>query len=77
MEFPLRGSSRVTDIEMLYGIQIATNGSQTLSEFMAERLGPASVGQTVRVGPVVLAARDIVDGRVVTVGLSIVDETGR
>ena len=75
MEFPLRGSSRVTDIESLYGITIGLDGERTLSEFMRERIGrPARVGDSVRLGSVVLSAREVVDGRVTTVGLSIVSE---
>jgi cell volume regulation protein A len=72
MEFPLRGSSRVADIEAFYGVRIGASGSQTLDEFVRSRVGDdAAVGQSVTVGPVVLTVREVADGRVATVGLGI------
>jgi cell volume regulation protein A len=74
-EFPLRGSSRVVDIEQFYGVQIDAGNLQTLDEFMRAHLGGGlAVGRSVTMGPVILTVREIVDGRVATVGLGIQTE---
>jgi cell volume regulation protein A len=71
-EFPLRGSSRIADIEQFYGVHIEGGSSRTLDEFMRARLGEVlAPGSAVSVGPVVLTVREVVDGKVATVGLGI------
>jgi cell volume regulation protein A len=71
-EFPLRGSSRIADIEQFYGVHIEGGSVQTLDEFMRQRLGGAiAVGSFVEVGPVILTVRELADSRIATVGLGI------
>ncbi|HXF94612.1 MAG TPA: potassium/proton antiporter [Gemmatimonadales bacterium] len=71
-EFPLRGATRLADLEEFYGIRLDPSGATTLAGLLRERLGDdLEVGRSVTVGPVTLTVREIVDGQVETVGLRI------
>ena len=68
----MRGAARLAELQELYGIRVEAPGSGTLDEFLRARLGTElEVGRSVTVGPVTLTVREVVDGRVETVGLSI------
>lgn len=70
--FPLRGQTRLSELEEFFGISVGAAAEGTLDEFLRARLGQdVSPGRSVTVGPVTLAVREVVDGRVETVGLSI------
>ncbi|HEX6939924.1 MAG TPA: potassium/proton antiporter [Longimicrobiales bacterium] len=72
-EFPLRGDTTVGDLEEFYGIRIDAEGALTLDDVLRRRLGhdPAP-GAAVTVGEVTLTARQIVNGRIEQVGLTII-----
>lgn len=71
-EFPLRGGARLAELEEFYGIRVGASGATTLDDFLRARLGEnLEVGRSVLVGPVILTVREIVDGRVEAVGLSL------
>lgn len=77
VEFPLRGGARLAELEEFYGIHIDAPGSDTLDEFLRARLeGGLEPGRSLTVGPVTLTVRDVLDGRVETVGLSIASAPG-
>ncbi|MGH7572254.1 MAG: potassium/proton antiporter [Gemmatimonadota bacterium] len=71
-EFPLRGTTRIGDLEEFYGIRIDAPASRTLDEFLRTSLGDgAQPGQALAIGGVTLTIREIVDGLVETAGLTI------
>ncbi|HEX7119364.1 MAG TPA: potassium/proton antiporter [Longimicrobiales bacterium] len=71
-EFPLRGDTTVADLEEFYGIRIEAAGTETLDELLRRRLGrEPTPGAAVTIGAVALSARQIVDGRIEQVGLTI------
>jgi CBS domain containing-hemolysin-like protein len=76
MEFPLRGSTRVGEVEEFYGIRIDAPAGQTLDEYLRTALGrrPAH-GDTLVSGPLTFVIRELVEDRIETVGLLI--EAGR
>jgi NhaP-type Na+/H+ and K+/H+ antiporter len=70
-EFPLRGEARLAELEEFYGIRLEAPETGTLEDFLRGRVGAdLQVGHSVTVGPVTLTVRDMIDGRVETVGLS-------
>jgi len=71
-DFPLRGATRVGDVEEFYGIRMDAPATSTLDELLFERIGEGvGPGDVLEIGPVVLVVREVVDGRVETVGLTI------
>jgi cell volume regulation protein A len=74
LEFPLRATTTVSDIQELYAIQIDAPSERTLAEVMSHELkkrGP-SAGQAVQFGPLmfrVLRVSD--DGRIEMIGMSL------
>jgi cell volume regulation protein A len=71
-EFQLRGETGLAELEEFYGIQVAAPGFGTLDEFLQAKLGDEiALGASVTVGPVTLTVRDMVDGRIETVGLTV------
>ncbi len=91
VEFRLRGTTRLADLEEFYGIRIegdaagARDGapaaarapgdagsSATLEALLRSRIGDRlAVGSSVRVGSVTLTIREMVEGRIETVGLAV------
>ncbi|MQA89162.1 MAG: potassium/proton antiporter [Gemmatimonas sp.] len=72
VEFPLTGSATVDELWQFYGIQLGIGGSQTLDQVLRERLGAdLRPGSTLVVENFALYVREIVDGRITTVGLAI------
>jgi cell volume regulation protein A len=71
-EFPLRGTTRIGEIEEFYGIHIDAPEGQTLDEFLRERLGKEpAVGDRLVSSPLTFTVRDTAEERVETVGLVI------
>jgi cell volume regulation protein A len=70
MEFPLRGTTRLGEIEEFYGIHIDAPVTQTLDEFLRAGLGrPPEPGDTLISGPLTFIVRELVEGQIETVGL--------
>ncbi len=71
-EFPLRGTTRLGEVEEFYGIHIDAPAGQTLDEFLRARLGrhPA-VGDRLASPPMTFTVRELSDERIETVGLEI------
>jgi cell volume regulation protein A len=77
LEFPLRASTTVSEIQELYGIQIDAPPERTLAEVMSHKLGNSNpaMGETVRFGPLLFRVlRLSSDGRIEMMGMSIVPE---
>ncbi|WP_169978599.1 potassium/proton antiporter [Tautonia rosea] len=75
VEFPLRATSRVGDLEACYGFSLHAPPEATLEQAIMERLGPKrpEVGCLVPFGPVALRIRELDDsGRIDGVGMVIV-----
>jgi cell volume regulation protein A len=71
-EFPLRGTTRIGEIEEFYGIHIDAPETQTLDQFLRDRLGKdPSVGDRLVASPLTFTVRDMAEERVETVGLVI------
>ncbi|HJU86990.1 MAG TPA: TrkA C-terminal domain-containing protein, partial [Gemmatimonadota bacterium] len=71
-EFPLRGTTRIGEIEEFYGIHIDAPETQTLDQFLRDRLGKdPAVGDRLVASPLTFTVRDIAEERVETVGLVI------
>jgi len=72
VEFPLRGTTRVGEIEEFYGVRIDALRTETLDEFLRSRLGGRlAIREQLQAGPLTFTIREIVDDRVETVGLVI------
>jgi cell volume regulation protein A len=72
VEFPLRGTTRLGEVEEFYGIRIEAPADQTLDEYLSARLGrPPAVGDRLASPPVTFTIRELSDDRIETVGLEI------
>lgn len=73
VEFPLRGNATVAELSEFYGIELDGAASLTLDQLMKKRLGTERVrqGQSVRIGEIVLYAREVSDLGVELVGLAL------
>lgn len=74
VEFPLRGTTRIQELEDFYGIQIEADSKSTLDEAIRARLGVSrlALGEVVDFGPIALHVRGVSeDGCVEQVGLVI------
>ncbi len=72
VEFPLIGETTLRDLFEFYGIQLEGDDDKTLDEVIRDRLGEATrVDSTIAVGGFTLHVREMVEGRVSTVGLAI------
>ena len=72
VEFPLRGTTRLGEVEEFYGIHIDAPADQTLDQYLCARLGrPPAVGDRLASPPVTFTIRDLSDDRIETVGLEI------
>jgi cell volume regulation protein A len=76
LEFPLRGTITVGELEEFYGIQLDAPSQHTLSEALRARLGPdAAPGARADYGPVALIVRDLDDDHAIThVGMVILPQ---
>jgi potassium/hydrogen antiporter len=77
LEFPLRGSIRVEQLEEFYGITMNAFAGATLDEVMRQRLGSARsvMGASVNFGAINLKIRSLgPDGRIEDVGMVILSE---
>ncbi|QDV54350.1 potassium/proton antiporter [Rosistilla oblonga] len=78
LEFPLRGSIKVGEIEQFYGLSIDTDNDATLDELVRKRLDPADVkvGATVRCEQLAFRVRELSSGGSVEyVGMTILPQT--
>ncbi|WP_417739323.1 potassium/proton antiporter [Rosistilla oblonga] len=78
LEFPLRGSIKVGEIEQFYGLSIDTDNDATLDELVRKRLDPADVkvGATVRCEQLAFRIRELSSGGSVEyVGMTILPQT--
>lgn len=72
VEFPLRGATRIGEVEEFYGIHIDAPEDQTLDEFLRIRFRrDPVVGDRFASPPLTFTIRELEDGRVETVGLVI------
>lgn len=79
VEFPLRGDTRLADLEEFYGVPVAAEDEEmTLDELMRGRLGGRlEVGRGVDLGHVKLRVLSLHEGRVEQVGVVIAPEGPR
>ncbi|MEX2570209.1 MAG: potassium/proton antiporter [Gemmatimonadota bacterium] len=74
VEFPLLGSATVADLDEFYGIRLPGSDDLTLDHLIRDRLGSRlEPGATITVSGLRLRVRDLVDGRVATVGIALPD----
>jgi potassium/hydrogen antiporter len=72
VEFPLMGTATVEELWEFYGIRLGMPGSMTLDEVIRERFGDdVRPGQMLEIGGVTLHVREIVEGRITTIGLAL------
>jgi cell volume regulation protein A len=78
LEFPLRGTIRIGELEEVYGIKMHAAPQSTLDEAIRQRLGTkATVGQVVLFGQIGLRIRTLAaDGSIEQVGMVILSEAG-
>jgi cell volume regulation protein A len=76
VEFPLRGSTTVGELQEFYGLEIEAPPDMLVGTIVEERLGSVAMpGDLVRLDPCVFVVREVEDGRVVGVGLEILTES--
>jgi cell volume regulation protein A len=68
-EFVLRGQTRLAELEEFYGVRLEGAGIETLDEYLRAARPDPEEGAQVTVGPITLIVREVVGGRVETVGL--------
>jgi cell volume regulation protein A len=71
VEFPLRGSTRISEVEEFYGIRIDAPGTDTLDQFLRARLERPALGDTLVASPLTFTIRELSDDHIETVGLII------
>lgn len=71
VEFPLRGSTRISEVEEFYGIRIDAPGTDTLDQFLRARLERPALGDTLVASPLTFTIRELSDDHIETVGLVI------
>jgi cell volume regulation protein A len=71
VEFPLRGSTRISEVEEFYGIRIDAAGTDTLDQFLRARLEHPALGDTLVASPLTFTIRELSDDHIETVGLII------
>ena len=77
LEFPLRASTTVSEIQELYAISINVPPERTLAEVMSHELGSRTppMGEVVRFGPLMFRVLRLSDnGRIEMVGMSIIPD---
>lgn len=71
-EFPLRGTTRIAELEEFYGIRVEAPAARTIDEVLRAAIGDGiAPGDMLASGPLRFIVREVVDGRVETVGLAI------
>jgi potassium/hydrogen antiporter len=76
VEFPLMGSTTAEELWEFYGIRLNAPGEKTLDEVIRQHVGPeVGVDSKMMIDGFTLRAREIVDGRITSVGLAL-PETG-
>jgi cell volume regulation protein A len=74
-EFPLPGNATAGHLVSLYDIDTGEPPQVTLEELIRRRVPDAATGTVVHLGNVRLRVREVLDGRITTVGLGLADET--
>jgi cell volume regulation protein A len=77
LEFPLRGTTTVGELEEFYGIKMDAAAGQTLDEAMRTRMPPGDVqiGRSVEFGQIMLFVRGLTDrGSIERVGMVVLPE---
>ncbi|MCC9642829.1 potassium/proton antiporter [Rhodopirellula sp. JC740] len=77
LEFPLRGSIRVADLEQFYDLRLSDNGEMTLEELVRSKLHEdhIQIGAALQIDQIVLHLREIsTDGTIQYVGMSILPQ---
>jgi cell volume regulation protein A len=78
LEFPLRGTTTVAELEAIYGVDMDAAPEHTLDEAIRQRLDktPLNVGALVRYGPIALRIRGLSStGKIEHVGMIVLPET--
>jgi cell volume regulation protein A len=70
-EFALRGETRLAELEEFYGLRLEGPGVETLDGYLRASRPEPEVGEQVAIGPITLTVREVVGGRVETVGLRV------
>lgn len=73
-EFPLPGTATSGDLAHFYDIETGERPDVTLEQLLRQRLPTVEVGATLAVGDVRLRIREVKDGRILSVGLSIAED---
>ena len=73
-EFPIRGTATAGAVAATYGIETGERPEATLEQLIRARLPEAAAGDTVDVGRMHLRVREVRDGRILSVGLSVAAE---
>jgi cell volume regulation protein A len=78
LEFPLRGTTMVAELEDMYGMKMETRRDLTLVDAMRQRLGDTlAVGQSARFGPIRLRVRRVAtDQSIEQLGMTILPDLG-
>ncbi|MCC9656204.1 potassium/proton antiporter [Rhodopirellula halodulae] len=77
LEFPLRGSIRVAELEQFYDLRLSDNGEMTLEELVRSKLHEdhIQIGAALQIDQIVLHLREIsTDGTIQYVGMSILPQ---
>lgn len=74
-EISLRGTVTVQDLATMYGIELGESGELTLEQVAFARSAQLAVGDVVQVGGVRLRVREMSGGRILSVAISLADET--
>jgi potassium/hydrogen antiporter len=77
LEFPLRGTTRVGELEKFYDIRMDAPPDSTLDRTLRDRLGPQGtvVGARIEFGPIALSVRKLApDGTIQSVGMTILPQ---
>ncbi len=73
-EFPLRGETTVGDLAEMYGIRLSEAPEHALEQLVLSR-AEVAVGATVTIDGVRLRVREVREGRIVSIGLALVEVT--
>jgi cell volume regulation protein A len=73
-EFPLRGTVTSQDLNVMYGVDLGAPGEATLETLIRAHTPQADVGDVVVVSGVHLRVREMSEGRIVSVGLSLAED---
>ena len=73
-EFPLRGTATVAGLAEMYGIYVSASPESTLEEVVQQRAREIEVGTKVTLDAVQLRVRELSEGRILSIGLTLLEE---